>query len=62
MSVLHSLQSVFEIGIIIFIVWGFFHEDRFIAFERRLVSYIRRRKLRVAPVKCRVQSVKCKIN
>ncbi len=62
MSVLHLLQSILELGIIIFIVWGFFHEDKFISFERRLMSYLRRRRLKVAHIKCRVQNAKCKIN
>ena len=52
MSVLHLIQSVFELAVIVFIVWGFFNEDKFICFEKRLMSSIRRRKLKVVGVKC----------
>ena len=30
MSGLHLLQSIFELAVIAFIVWGFFNEDKFI--------------------------------
>ena len=47
MSVLHLLQSIFEFAVIVFIVWGFFNEDKFICFEKRLLSSFRRRRLKV---------------
>lgn len=47
MTFLQALTTVFEIGMVAALFWCFFHEDRLIAFEKRLLSGIRRRKLRV---------------
>ena len=47
MSFLHLLQTIFELSVIVFIVWGFFNEDKFICFEKRLLSSFRRRRLKV---------------
>ena len=33
----------FEIIFALFIVWGFMHEDRFIAFENRIIAKIKKR-------------------
>lgn len=56
MSAIHTLQTIFEFAAIIFIVWGFFNEDKFICFEKRLVSFFRRKKLKL--IKCKVQNTK----
>ncbi len=42
-----ALATIFEIGMAIALLWCFFHEDRLIAFEKRLLSSIRRRRLKV---------------
>ena len=42
-----SLITLFEIALACFVVWGVFHEDRFIKFEDRIVARFRRRKLKV---------------
>ena len=39
-----ALRTVFEI---LLFVWGFFHEDRLAAFERRVICAVKRRRLRV---------------
>ena len=47
MSLLHTLQTLFEIVMVIAVVWCLFNEDKLIAFERRIFSAIRRKRLRV---------------
>ena len=47
MSFLHILQTVFELFLILGVVWCFFNEDKLIAFEKGLVASFRRRRLRV---------------
>ena len=42
-----TLITLFEIAMVGFVVWGVFHEDRFIKFEDRVVARFRRRKLKV---------------
>lgn len=42
MNVFTLFAFVAEILIAMFIIWGFLHEDRFIAFERRLFGRIRK--------------------
>ncbi len=51
MSAIHTLQTVFELAVIIFIVWGFFNEDKLISFEKRLLSSLRRRRIKVIKAK-----------
>ena len=60
MSVIHALQTIFEFAVIIFIVWGFFNEDKLISFERRLMASIRRRRIKV--IKCKVNNPQCKMS
>lgn len=38
-----TIAIIFEIAMIVFIVWGFFHEDMFIRFERRVFRKIFKR-------------------
>lgn len=47
MTFLQVLTTIFEIGMLVALFWCFFHEDRLIAFERKVLSNIRRRKMRV---------------
>ncbi len=47
MSTLHILQTIFELFLIFGLVWCFFHEDKFIAFEKNLIAKLRRRRLKV---------------
>ncbi len=41
------LRTLFEIAMFAAVFWGIFHEDRLVAFEKRIICYIRRRRLRV---------------
>lgn len=47
MNLAFGLQTLFEVILVVALVWGIFHEDKLIAFEKRLISNIRRRRLRV---------------
>lgn len=47
MTLAFTLRSILEIILVVAVVWSIFHEDKFIAFEKRLISIIRRRRLRV---------------
>ncbi len=41
------LRTLFEIAMFAAVLWGIFHEDRLVAFEKHIICYIRRRRLRV---------------
>ena len=41
------LRTVFEFAMFAAVLWGIFHEDRLVAFEKRIACLIRRRRLRV---------------
>lgn len=41
------LRTVFEFAMLATVLWGIFHEDRLVAFEKRIACLIRRRRLRV---------------
>ncbi len=56
MTFSQTIITIFEFLMVAALFWGFFHEDRLIAFERRLMSNIRRRRLRV--VEPRLSAVK----
>ena len=47
MTFIQVLTTIFEISMVVALFWCFFHEDRLIAFERKLLACIRRRKLKV---------------
>jgi len=47
MTFLNILITIFEIGMVSALFWCFFHEDRLIAFEKKLAASRRRRKLHV---------------
>ena len=47
MTFIQVLTTIFEISMVVALFWCFFHEDRLIAFERRIFANIRRRKLKV---------------
>ena len=51
MSGLHLLQSIFELAVIAFIIWGFFNEDKFVAFEKSICASFRRCRLKVVKKK-----------
>ena len=42
-----GFSTLFELGLVAFVVWAIFNEDKFIRFEKRIASFFRRRKLRV---------------
>lgn len=53
------IRTVFEIFLAGFTIWALFHEDRFIAFERRIIYALRRRRnIKVVKRTCR-QEQKC---
>jgi len=58
MSFLNILITIFEIGMVLGLVWCFFHEDRLISFEKKLAANRRRRKLRVVESKNRYSAIK----
>lgn len=41
------LRSLFEVALVIAVLWGLFHEDRFVAFEEKLFAALRRRTFKV---------------
>ncbi len=47
MTFIQFLTTAFEIAMVIGLFWCFFHEDRLIAFERKILASIRRHRLRV---------------
>ena len=47
MTLAFSLQTIFEIFLVVAVFWGIFNEGKLIAFEKQLVSAIRRRRLKV---------------
>ena len=47
MTLLFSLQTIFEIFLVVAVFWGIFNESKLIAFEKRLLAAIKRRRLRV---------------
>ena len=48
MTFLDILRTLFEIFMVVGLVWCIFHEDRLVAFEERVVALFRRKRLRVA--------------
>lgn len=54
MNLQQVLTTIFEILMVLTVLWCIFNEDRLVAFEQRLFSLIRRRKLRIVKSKsCR---------
>lgn len=47
MSVSSFLTTVFEFCMVAALIWCFFHEDRLVAFERRIFSHFKRRRLHI---------------
>lgn len=47
MSIGDIIRSILEFAAVIFVVWGLFHEDKFIKFEEKLFAQIRRNKFKV---------------
>lgn len=48
MGTSYAIQTIIEIIVIGFVIWGLFNEDKFLAFENRLFSNFRRKKLKLA--------------
>ena len=42
-----ALQTLFEVILVLAVIWGIFHEDKIILWEKRLFAAIRRRRLKV---------------
>ena len=40
------LQTIFEIILVSFVIWGMFNEDKFVKFEKRIVAKLRNKKER----------------
>lgn len=47
MTFSQTLITIFEIIMVIAVIWCIFHEDRLVAFEEKLLSRFRRKRLRV---------------
>ncbi len=47
MSLIHTLQTIFEIALFIAVVWCIFNEGKLIALERRIATYLRRKRLHI---------------
>lgn len=47
MTFTQVLTTIFEICMVVALFWCFFHEDRLIAFEKKLLALVRRRRLKV---------------
>ena len=41
MSTLHTWQTIIEIVVAVFIIYGLFHEDKFVAFEEKIIRKFR---------------------
>lgn len=55
MTFIQILRTLFEVGMVVGLIWCIFHEDRLIAFEEKVFSAFRRKQLHIAEVK-RVRS------
>jgi len=44
MAISHALIILGEVAVAAFVIWGFLHEDRFIAFENQIVAKLKNRK------------------
>ena len=47
MTFMQTIATIFEILMALGLFWCIFHEDRLIAFERKIFANIRRRKFKV---------------
>lgn len=52
MTFTQTITTIFEILMALGLFWCIFHEDRLIAFERKLFANIRRRRLKVVRTNC----------
>ncbi len=57
MNLAFTLRTIFEIFLVVALVWGIFHEDRLIAFEKRVVALVRRHRLKVVKPVARFQVI-----
>lgn len=42
-----GLRTLFELILVAFVIWCIFHEDKLIAFEKRILCAVKRRRLKV---------------
>lgn len=47
MSFADALRTLFEIALVLLVIWSIFNENRLIAFEERIFSRFRRRRLHI---------------
>lgn len=47
MTTLFTLQTIFELFLVVAVIWGIFNEDKLASFEKRFVASIKRRRLKV---------------
>ncbi len=47
MTFIDILRTLFEIIMVVGLVWCIFHEDRLVAFEEKVLAVLRRKRLRV---------------
>lgn len=47
MTLTQIIRTILEFSAVVFLIWGYAHEDRFVAFERRLFAAVRRRRLHI---------------
>lgn len=41
MSTVHTWQTIIEIAVAAFLIYGLFHEDKFVAFEKKITRKFR---------------------
>ena len=58
MTLAYSLRTIFEILMVIALLWGIFNEGKLIAFEKRIISAIRRNRLKVIKTSPRYRVIK----
>ena len=47
MTFIDILRTLFEIIMVVGLIWCIFHEDRLVAFEEKVFALLRRKRLRV---------------
>ncbi len=46
-NMIYIIQTIFEVAVVAFIVWGVFNEQKLVDFEEKVKANRRRRKLRL---------------
>ncbi len=47
MSLFGTLLTIFEVALVVGVIWAVFHEDAFVNFEERVIARLRRRRFKV---------------